>query len=291
MCTYCWKVVNSYLQSDSKADISADLIINTASINIAGSEEDRVGATCPPPSTYSSSLRRKTSVGYQEERFALGRFVSSFLIDNLFLLIIFGSVVLFVFTIVPREHPISKTLPEDNRTWFLYALCQQLAHPSKGLLMQTVRIRIKVHQNVFTGNQLIDWLIEHGKAGDRCVLSPKCTCTNFQQLHHHSNLSFFFFQFILFFRAEALFLGEALVEGKFVESVTDEGFSDSNALYRLLKGEDLSLSQSGSYDRPDNTSAGQEGQEPSWVKEVTHRLYESNTTTGKYFMNFEGLYT
>ncbi|XP_034244231.1 1-phosphatidylinositol 3-phosphate 5-kinase isoform X2 [Thrips palmi] len=217
VCTYCWKVVHSYLQSDSKADISADLIISSASINIAGSEEDRLGASCPPPSTYSSSLRRKTSVGYQEERFALG-----------------------------RDHPVSKMLPEDNRTWFLYALCQQLAHPSKGLLMQTVRIRLRVHQDVFTGSQLVDWLIEHGKAGDR---------------------------------SEALYLGEALVGGKFVESVTDEGFSDSNALYRLLKGEDLSLSQSGSYDRPDQTSAGQEGQEPSWVKEVTHRLFESNTTT------------
>lgn len=72
--------MHSYLQSDSKADISADLIISTASINIAGNEEDRLGASCPPPSTYSSSLRRKTSVGYQEERFALGRLVQHILV-------------------------------------------------------------------------------------------------------------------------------------------------------------------------------------------------------------------
>lgn len=75
VCTYCWNVVHSYLQSDNKADLSADIIISSASVNIAGSEEDRLGANCPPPSTYSSSLRRKTSVGYQEERFALGRLV------------------------------------------------------------------------------------------------------------------------------------------------------------------------------------------------------------------------
>lgn len=94
-------------------------------------------------------------------------------------------------------------------------------------------------------------------------------------------LSFFF----LCSRAEAVFLGEALIEAKFVECVTDDGFSDSNVLYRLIRTEDSPLSQSesqsGSYDRADQTSIGQEGQEPSWVKEVPHRLYDSNATTGK----------
>lgn len=76
---------------------------------------------------------------------------------------------LTIFIFCPRDHPVSKMLPDDSRSWFLYALCQQLAHPSKGLLMQTVRIRLRAYQNVFTGSQLVDWLIQNGKANDRCV--------------------------------------------------------------------------------------------------------------------------
>ncbi|XP_026288487.1 putative 1-phosphatidylinositol 3-phosphate 5-kinase isoform X2 [Frankliniella occidentalis] len=217
VCTYCWKVVHSYLQSgDMRLDSSYDhLLKNTTIGSIDKQEDDRLGTSCPPSNSYNSSLRRKTSVGYQEERFALG-----------------------------RGQPLSKIFPEENRTWILYALCQQLAIPGKGLPMQTRRAR--VHQNVFSGSELIDWLIENGKAADR---------------------------------AEASVIGEALVEGRFLESVTDEGFTDSCALYRILRAEESSLNQSGSYDATEHSSVGQEGQEPSWVKEIPHRPYDSNTTT------------
>lgn len=84
------------------------------------------------------------------------------------------------------------------------------------------------------------------------------------------------------YRAEAIILGEALVEGGFLECVTDDGFSDNCSLYRLVRvqNEDTSLITSTSDDHTDQTSVGQEGQEPSWVKEVPHRMYDSNTTTG-----------
>ncbi|KAJ1521305.1 hypothetical protein ONE63_002983 [Megalurothrips usitatus] len=217
VCTYCCKVVHSYLQSaDPRADLSNDLLLTTTPLsNISEQEDTRLGTSCPPASSFSSTVRRKHSVGYQEERFALG-----------------------------RDHPISKILPDENRTWFLYSLCQELTDPGKGLPMQTVRIRIRVHHNVFTGVQLADWLIEHGKAANR---------------------------------SEALLLGETLVENKFLECVTDDRFSDSFALYRVVNREESSLSQSGSYEQGDQI--GQEGQEPSWVKEVPHRLFDSHTNT------------
>ena len=74
-------------------------------------------------------------------------------------------------------------------------------------------------------------------------------------------------------------LGEALVEGGFLECVTDDGFSDSCILVRL-QSEDTSLNTISSDDRTDQTSVGQEGQEPSWVKEVPHRIYNSNSANG-----------
>lgn len=104
MCTYCCKVVLSYLQSaDMSADLSADLravqedlqskfgsavltqasnsvpspgrtpLINAPLHSLTEREDIRLGASCPSPSTYISTIRRKHSVGYQEERFALGR--------------------------------------------------------------------------------------------------------------------------------------------------------------------------------------------------------------------------
>lgn len=84
-------------------------------------------------------------------------------------------VVLFIYvtqsfdTCVLRDQPISKILPEEDRSWFLYALCQQLGQPEKGVPMQTVRVRLRVHQSVFAGSQLVDWLVENGKAADRYV--------------------------------------------------------------------------------------------------------------------------
>ena len=104
MCTYCCKVVLSYLQSaDMSADLSADLravqedlqskfgatvltqasntipspgripLSNVPSHNLTEREDSRLGVSCPSPSSYLSTIRRKHSVGYQEERFALGR--------------------------------------------------------------------------------------------------------------------------------------------------------------------------------------------------------------------------
>lgn len=85
VCTYCCKVVLSYLQSpDVGADLTADL--KALQENLL----NKYGATSPSGSSLSSStvvlntastsslesggsLRRKISVGYQEEKFALGR--------------------------------------------------------------------------------------------------------------------------------------------------------------------------------------------------------------------------
>lgn len=86
MCTYCCKVVLSYLQSsDVGADLSADLKVLQESLM------NKYGASSVSTSVYadtlspgisaldaldvSNTIKRKISVGYQEEKFVSGRYI------------------------------------------------------------------------------------------------------------------------------------------------------------------------------------------------------------------------
>lgn len=79
VCTYCCKVVLSYLQSsDIKTVLSADLKALQEDL------EEKYGTNTIPAFTKSKSeaaesesLKRKPSVGYMEERYASGRYVLS----------------------------------------------------------------------------------------------------------------------------------------------------------------------------------------------------------------------
>lgn len=82
-CTYCGKVVLSYLQSaDICADLSADLRALQEDLLIKfGAPTSSLQSQATPnqssnalsPVTHIETVRRKSSVGYQEERFAQAR--------------------------------------------------------------------------------------------------------------------------------------------------------------------------------------------------------------------------
>lgn len=81
MCTYCCKVVLSYLQtSDLGADLSTDLKLLQENLQSKfGSTlsprdlEDNVAQSLSSNITEGNTIKRKISVGYQEEKFASGR--------------------------------------------------------------------------------------------------------------------------------------------------------------------------------------------------------------------------
>lgn len=83
VCTYCCKVVLSYLQSSNfGANLSADLKILQENL-LSKFRDSPSGVTSSDVSPNaalnvsegSEGLRRKISVGYQEEKFASGRYL------------------------------------------------------------------------------------------------------------------------------------------------------------------------------------------------------------------------
>lgn len=78
VCTYCCKVVLSYLQSsDMRSDLSADLKALQEDLQVKYGND-------PPPTTQKranesvedeTSICRKPSVGYMEEKYAIGRYI------------------------------------------------------------------------------------------------------------------------------------------------------------------------------------------------------------------------
>lgn len=82
MCTYCGKVVLSYLQSaDMGADLSSDLraLQEDLQVKFGGAESplpslpSSQASLTTPAAELDDSAKRKTSVGYQEERFIQAR--------------------------------------------------------------------------------------------------------------------------------------------------------------------------------------------------------------------------
>lgn len=80
VCTYCCKVVLSYLQSsDMRSDLSADLKALQEDLQVKyGNNSPPVTQKCSNESVEDeSSIYRKPSVGYMEEKYAIGRYIFS----------------------------------------------------------------------------------------------------------------------------------------------------------------------------------------------------------------------
>ncbi|KAK4877008.1 hypothetical protein RN001_009514 [Aquatica leii] len=162
VCTYCCKVVLSYLQSpDVGADLTADL--RALQENLL----NKYGATSPGGNAMSNStttlnvisnstlegsgtLRRKISLGYQEEKFAIG-----------------------------RSNPGNYLSQEEKckvlqNSISLRNLYDEMCRPTSGVSLQTHRYRLRTYTESFLGSELVDWLIYQQKANTRVQAVAIC---------------------------------------------------------------------------------------------------------------------
>ncbi|XP_067015555.2 1-phosphatidylinositol 3-phosphate 5-kinase [Anabrus simplex] len=214
VCTYCCKVVLSYLQSvDMGADLSAELRSlqedlqtkfgsATSPMTITSQGSGSSIGNSATESQDSSAGRRKVSVGFQEDRFALGRAQGAGYLS-----------------VEERCQALQKSAS-------LRALFEDLCRPNSGINLQTHRYRLRNYQGCFLGSELVDWLLSQSRAATRI---------------------------------QATAIGQALIEGGFLECITDHVFTDAYALYRpqaLLSPQQSSEESSLS------------SQDPLWVKQL-----------------------
>ncbi|KAI4492050.1 hypothetical protein M0802_010058 [Mischocyttarus mexicanus] len=145
VCTYCCKVVLSYLQSsDMKSDLSADLKALQEDLQV------KYGNDSPPLMQKNSSectegetsICRKPSVGYMEEKYAVGRSSNSYLTSQECSLVLQNSASLRV-------------------------IYEELFRSCQAILLQTHRIRLKSYHNCFIASELVNWMIAQNKAANR----------------------------------------------------------------------------------------------------------------------------
>ncbi|XP_023248602.1 1-phosphatidylinositol 3-phosphate 5-kinase [Copidosoma floridanum] len=145
VCTYCCKVVLSYLQSsDMRSDLSADLKALQEDL------EEKYGSNSPPISRKNTneiaesenSVHRKPSVGYMEEKYAFRRPTQNYLTAQ------------------------ERTLALQNSA-SLRMIYEELFRSNQAIILQTHRIRLNRYYNCFLGNELVNWMITHNKAATR----------------------------------------------------------------------------------------------------------------------------
>ncbi|XP_015188060.1 PREDICTED: 1-phosphatidylinositol 3-phosphate 5-kinase isoform X1 [Polistes dominula] len=145
VCTYCCKVVLSYLQSsDMRSDLSADLKALQEDLQV------KYGNDSPPLTQKNSSectegetsICRKPSVGYMEEKYAVGRSANSYL----------------------TSQECSLALQNSASLRVIY---EELFRSCQAILLQTHRIRLKSYHNCFIASELVNWMIAQNKAANR----------------------------------------------------------------------------------------------------------------------------
>nr|XP_033803013.1 1-phosphatidylinositol 3-phosphate 5-kinase isoform X2 [Geotrypetes seraphini]XP_033803014.1 1-phosphatidylinositol 3-phosphate 5-kinase isoform X2 [Geotrypetes seraphini]XP_033803015.1 1-phosphatidylinositol 3-phosphate 5-kinase isoform X2 [Geotrypetes seraphini]XP_033803016.1 1-phosphatidylinositol 3-phosphate 5-kinase isoform X2 [Geotrypetes seraphini] len=116
----------------------------------------------------------------------------------------------------------------------LKELWKKICHHNSGMEFQDHRYWLRTHPNCIVGKELVNWLIRNGHVSTR---------------------------------AQALAIGQALVDGRWLDCVThhDQIFRDEYALYKPLQSTEFSETPS-----PDSDSVNSvEGHsEPSWFKDI-----------------------
>ncbi|XP_023318163.1 1-phosphatidylinositol 3-phosphate 5-kinase isoform X2 [Trichogramma pretiosum] len=145
VCTYCCKVVLSYLQSsDMRSALSADLKALQEDL------EEKYGNSAVPQSSKKStseisgndtSAKRKPSVGYMEEKYAFGR--------------------------TPQNLSTQERAFALQNSASLRMIYEEMFRSSQAITLQTHRIRLNRYYNCFLGNELVNWLISQQKAATR----------------------------------------------------------------------------------------------------------------------------
>ncbi|OAD57576.1 Putative 1-phosphatidylinositol 3-phosphate 5-kinase [Eufriesea mexicana] len=153
VCTYCCKVVLSYLQSsDMRSDLSADLKALQEDLQVKyGNNSPPITQKCISESVEDeTSICRKPSVGYMEEKYAIGRYSM-----NMFF------------------RPTTSYLTSQERSIVLQnsaslrMIYEELFRSSQAILLQTHRVRLKSYHNCFLANELVNWMIAQNKAATR----------------------------------------------------------------------------------------------------------------------------
>ncbi|XP_012269678.2 1-phosphatidylinositol 3-phosphate 5-kinase [Athalia rosae] len=145
VCTYCCKVVLSYLQSsDMGADLTADLRALQEDLQVKyGSDttpvtQRRINNDADP----EIQTRRKTSVGYMEEKYASGRSSNCYL----------------------SSEERAAVLRNSASLRMIY---EEIFRSSQAISLQTHRLRLRSYSNCFLGSELVDWMISQNKAATR----------------------------------------------------------------------------------------------------------------------------
>ncbi|KYN10309.1 Putative 1-phosphatidylinositol-3-phosphate 5-kinase [Trachymyrmex cornetzi] len=145
VCTYCCKVVLSYLQSsDMRSDLSADLKALQEDLQVKYGNDSPLLARKHANETMGdeTSICRKPSVGYMEENYATGRSSGSYLTSQ------------------------ERSLVLQNSA-SLRMIWEELFRSSQAIQLQTHRIRLKSYHNCFLANELVNWMIAQNKAATR----------------------------------------------------------------------------------------------------------------------------
>ncbi|XP_018563541.1 putative 1-phosphatidylinositol 3-phosphate 5-kinase [Anoplophora glabripennis] len=157
VCTYCCKVVLSYLQtSDLGTDLSTDLKILQENLQSKfGSSlsprdlEDNVTQSLCNNMTEGNTAKRKISVGYQEEKFASGSSHVTYL------------------TTEEKCKALQNSISLRN-------LFEEICKPTTGVPFDTHRYRLRTYTQCILGSELVDWLIFQQKANNRVQASAIC---------------------------------------------------------------------------------------------------------------------
>ncbi|XP_069975794.1 1-phosphatidylinositol 3-phosphate 5-kinase isoform X2 [Penaeus vannamei] len=234
VCTYCCKVVLSYLQSNNlAADVLADLralqeelLPPTPDQSCNAQHHDAAFSSMPGSSTPSATprgtLRRRPSLGFQEEKYAVRTRYSS------------GDFQVFGGQRDSDQMTAERQLLlRDSQQ--LHSLWSQMAGGVGGLPLASHRHRLKSFHNCFVGRDLIEWLLANDKASSR---------------------------------ASAVAIGQALLEAGYVVCISqlEQVFVDDYVLYRPMRpstGGSEQTTQEGLNRAQDG------GQEPLWVKQIT----------------------
>ncbi|KAG0730325.1 1-phosphatidylinositol 3-phosphate 5-kinase [Chionoecetes opilio] len=234
VCTYCCKVVLSYLQSSNlAADVVADLRSlqeellppSLAQVSGAGSHDSALycsSGSNTPLTTPRGTHRRRHSLGFQEEKYVgRTRYASGEL------------QALGVHRDSGQMTAERQLLLQDSHQ--LHSLWSQMTAATAGLTLGSHRHRLKSFNNCFVGRDLVRWLLINDKASSQ---------------------------------ASAVAIGQALLEAGYILCISqlEQVFVDDYVLYRPLR------QGSGDQERvvqEDLVCSQEVGQEPLWVKQIT----------------------